>query len=334
METKYTLGIDISKKKLNAALTIDGKNYHEFEIENQTASIKKFFDELKSRISSLNNLIVCTEHTGIYGMPLMELTVKKGIRICVEPAKQIKLSLGMTRGKNDVVDARRIAAYAFKNRENLVFWVPQRECIQRLKAMLTTRDRLVKVKTQLEVPLAEAGEFISPAIRSEMKKHCRTSIDAVKKDIKKVERAIKELVKEDAILSHQHDLATSIPGIGTIVACSVIIASGEFKRISEPKKFACYAGVAPFEHSSGTSVRGKTRVSKMANMNIKKLLHLAATSAITCNEELKVFYHRKVAEGKKKMSVISAVRNKLISRIYACVTHQRKYQKIYQNALA
>ena len=104
--------------------------------------------------------------------------------------------------------------------------------------------------------------------------------------------------------------------------------------IPEAKKFACYVGVAPFEHTSGTSVRGKTKVSKMANMTLKKLLHMAAMSAIQCNEELKVFYQRKVAEGKNKMSVINAVRNKLISRVFACIKHRRRYQKDYQHALA
>jgi len=334
METNYIPGIDISKMKLDAALTIDGKNYDEFQIENNVAAIKKCLDELKARISSLTNLIICIEHTGIYGLPLLDVAVKKGLRICAEPAKQIKLSQGMVRGKNDAADARRIAAYAFKNRENLSFWAPQRECIQTLKALLTTRDRLVKVKIQLEVPIAEAGEFISPAIRKEMKKNTRAAVGGIKKDIKRTEQAIRALVKKDTRLSLQYNLATSVPGVGMMVACNIIIASGEFKRIAEPKKFACYAGVAPFEHSSGTSVRGKTRVSKMANMNIKKLLHLAAMTAIRYNEELREYYQRKVLLGKNKMLVINAVRNKLISRIYACITHQRKYQNNYQYALA
>ncbi len=105
------------------------------------------------------------------------------------------------------------------------------------------------------------------------------------------------------------------------------------KRYPEVKKFACYAGVAPFEHTSGSSIRGKTRVSKMANMTIEKAIDLAAMSAIQCSQELKAYYHRKVAEGKNKMSVINAVRNKLISRLFACVNSRRMYKKDYQHAL-
>ena len=146
--------------------------------------------------------------------------------------------------------------------------------------------------------------------------------------------AIDQLVKSDAQLNQQCVLATSVPGIGKITALNMIISTGEFTRIRESKKFACYAGVAPFEHSSGSSYRGKTRVSKMAKMTLKRLLHLAAMSAIQCCDELKAFYLRKVEAGKNKMSVINAVRNKLISRVFACITNQRRYQKIYQNALA
>ena len=118
-----------------------------------------------------------------------------------------------------------------------------------------------------------------------------------------------------------------------ITAANVIVATGEFQGIQEVKKFACYAGIAPFEHCSGSSIRGKTRVSKMANMTIKKLLHLAAMSAIQFCSEIKAFYHRKVAEGKNKMSVINAVRNKLISRVFSCVKNKRMYQKDYKHAL-
>jgi transposase len=128
--------------------------------------------------------------------------------------------------------------------------------------------------------------------------------------------------------------ASSVTGIGKITAANIIVATGEFERIKDVKKFACYSGIAPFEHSSGSSVRGKTRVSKMANMTIKRLLHLAAMTAIQHSEELKRFYYRKIEAGKNKMSALNAVRNKLISRVFACVNNKRIYQKNYQHALA
>jgi transposase len=335
METLYFLGIDISKKNFQAALTMDGINMVETQVENKAQAIKDYFRGLKEKFHfSQDQLIVCLEHTGIYCLPLLDYLVKNKIKVCVEPALQIKQSQGMTRGKSDQVDAKRIAQYAYKNRQELRFWAPQRTQIQKLKALLVLRERLVKAKVQMEVPINEAQEYIEESIRKTIVKNCQHTLKALTADIAKVEKEIQILVEGDAKLSDQLKWAQSVPGIGKITALNVIISTGEFQRIEEAKKFACYSGVAPFEHTSGSSIRGKTRVSKMANMTLKKLLHLAAMSAIQCCEELKAFYQRKVAEGKNRMSVINAVRNKLISRIFACIKNKRMYQKIYQHALA
>lgn len=334
METLYFLGVDISKKKFDAALTVDGKNFHESQIENNPACIQLFFRSLKKQISALNKVIVCLEHTGIYGFPLLDFLVKNGIKVSVEPALQIKQSQGMARGKNDRIDAKRIALYAYKNRESLNFWHPQRHCIQRLKALLVLRERMVKMKVQLQVPINESEEFVASSIFKQTVVNCQKTIRAVQSDIERIEKQIEVLVSSDQQLSQQCKLATSVPGVGKITALNIIISTQEFSKIQDAKKFACHAGVAPFDHTSGCSIRGRTRVSKMANMNVKKLLHLSAMAAIQCSEELKTYYKRKVDSGKNKMSVLNAVRNKLISRIFACIKNNRLYQKNYQHALA
>jgi transposase len=118
MKTLYFLGIDISKKTFNAALNVNGKDFHEVEVENEPTNIQSFFQSLKKQFS-LNQLVVCMENTGIYCMPLLDFLVKNQIKVCVEPALQIKQSQGMARGKTDRVDAKRIAVYAFKNQEDL-----------------------------------------------------------------------------------------------------------------------------------------------------------------------------------------------------------------------
>jgi transposase len=334
METIYFLGIDISKKKFNLALTLDAKNFYEEEAENNAKGIQALFIDLKKRFSfNFSQLIVCMEHTGIYCQPLLDFLVKKEIKVCVEPALRIKQSQGMQRGKNDQVDAKRIASYAFKNYSELTFWKPQRIILQRLKALLATRERLIKVKVQLQVPLNECADFVEKTVRDAILIHCTKPIRSIEQSILKIEEAITNLMGEDQAISNQVKLATSVPGVGKITALHVILATGEFNLIREPKKFACYSGVAPFEHSSGTSLRGRARVSRMANMNMKKLLHLAAMSAIQCCEELRTFYKRKVDQGKNKMSVLNAVRNKLISRIFACIKNNRLYQNKYQHAL-
>jgi len=123
-------------------------------------------------------------------------------------------------------------------------------------------------------------------------------------------------------------LMTSIQGVGQITACEIILTTNEFKHIKQPRQYACYAGVAPFEHSSGKK-QSRARVSHMANKKVKKLLHLAALAAIRCNKDLKTYYTRIVQEGKNKMLVSNAVRNKLIHRLFACIKNNRPYIDTY-----
>lgn len=335
METVYFLGIDIAKKKFDGALTVDGKAFHQVESGNTSKEIRALFKDLKKTFSiSYSQLVVCMEHTGIYCRPLLEFLTENHIKVCVESSIQIKRSQGMVRGKTDKIDAQRISSYAYRNRENLRFWTPQRLIIQKLKAMLVTRERLIRVKTELHVPIDECEEFIEESIHQMMNKACQNTINRIERDLDNIEKMIDDLVTEDAQLNHQYQITTSVTGIGKITALNMIVSTGEFTLIQESKKFACYSGVAPFEHSSGSSIRGKTRVSKMANMTIKKLLHLGAMAAARYDHELNAYYLRKVSEGKNKMSVINAVRNKLISRVFACIKNNRKYQKIYKHALA
>jgi transposase len=151
METVYFLGIDIAKKTFQAGLTLDGIHFVQTEVENNSRAIKLYFQGLKEKFRFSNHqLIVCLEHTGIYGLPLLHYLTKNKIKVCVEPALQIKQSQGMTRGKSDLVDARRIAQYAYKNRQALKFWTPQRTSIQKLKGLLVLRERLVKIRGQME----------------------------------------------------------------------------------------------------------------------------------------------------------------------------------------
>ena len=133
---------------------------------------------------------------------------------------------------------------------------------------------------------------------------------------------------------HQGGLISSVDGVGKCIAGQVIVDTNEFKNIKEGKAYACYSSVAPFEHSSGSSVRSRSRVSHRANKGSKTIFHLAAICAIRMAGDLKTYYERKVAKGKNKMSVMGSMRNKLILRVFACVRNNRYYQKNYVHALA
>jgi transposase len=329
------IGIDVSKRTLDCAIVVNGTVVLEDKIANEKSAVKKFLMDLKDRFKlNLNEVVVCMEHTGIYNHKALEVLHKHEVRICLEPALQIKLSQGMTRGKDDRVDARRIGIYVYKNREQLTFWKPQRETFQKLQALLTLRERLIRVQKQLRVPLNESVDFLSSEVVKPLKGSSDPILRLIEKKLRELDKQIMAIAMTDPDVKKQYNHAVSVPGVGPIIALNMIVRTDGFQKIKDPKKFACYAGVAPFKHQSGSSIRGKTRVSKLANMKIKTLLSLGATSAVTYSPELRQYYQRKVAEGKKPLSVINAVRNKLITRVFACVLQERKYEKKYQYALA
>jgi len=335
MEFEFFIGIDVSKNELDFAVQQGNCFLFHREIANEPLAINTFLKEL-GRLPGfkLSNAVFCMEHTGIYNNHGLMCLHKKKAHVCLEAATQIKSSLGKLRGKNDKIDSIRIAGYAYKERETLRLWNPKREVVQQLAHLAATRLRLITVKKQLKVPLKEHSLFSRNKTTRQSAAICSHSLKAIDEDIVRADKAIGQLIEADTELSRLFALVTSVSGIGKVTAVQVIVTTNEFKDINNPKKFACYSGIAPFTDDSGKVVK-KARVSHMANKKVKTLLHLSAIVAIQYNTDLKSFYKRKVEQEKKnKMSVINAIRNKLILRIFACVNQNRPYEKNYQRLIA
>jgi len=334
MNYNHFVGIDISKLRLDFSVISQGKLVLQMQSDNSQSGIKSFIKTLRFNLDfKWANTIFCMEHTGIYNNYLLEFLNKNTANVCLESGLQIKQSSGLKRGKNDKVDADRIAMYAYKNREELKLWKPKREVLNQLRHLTTIRTRLINVSKQLKTPIKESKGYLKTKIQKQAELICKQSIKAITKDLKNINNKIQILIDADPELHRLFKIITSVGGIGPVTATQVLIATNEFKDITTAKKFACYSGVAPFEHRSGSSIRGKTRVSHMGNKTLKTLLHMSALVASTCNQDLKEYYQRKVKEGKNKMSILNAIRNKLILRIFACVKKNRPYEKNYQNSL-
>lgn len=335
MQFTFFVGIDVSKDTLDFSVVTDCKEITHFRIENSPGAIKKAIRDMK-RLNgfSISNALFCLEQTGLYNNHTTLTLHENKANIWVEKAIQIKRSSGLQRGKSDKVDAQRIAFYAFRNQDKARLWSPPRLVVMKLKRLSGLRERLLITVSQLEKPIKESSNFDSKEVSSLIKQSCQNSIKALKADIKKTEKHILEVLKEDPSLKHLFELITSVKGIGAVIACDMIVTTNEFKNITDPKKFACYSGVVPFEHSSGSSVRGRTRVSHFANKNTKRLLHLAAMSVIRYQGELRTYWLRKLDQGKHKMVVLNAIRNKLIQRVFAVVKRDTKYEEVYANSLA
>lgn len=325
MDYTHFVGIDVSKNTFDFAVLAGREQVFHMQASNDAAGIRDFMKRLKSLPGFCQDTtLFCMEHTGIYNQHLLHFLFAKKAKVCLESSVHIKLSSGLQRGKNDKIDALRIAQYAHRNRDELKLWQPKREVVQQLKHFAALRSRLMHAKTQLKVAFEETATFDKRAA-AKMHRLCKTSLHALKQDIAKTDQAIAELIAGDTHLSRLFEVITSVQGIGKVTATAMIVATNEFKDINEPKKFACYAGVVPFEKSSGT-IRGKARVSHRANKSMKLLLHMAAMVAVNYNDDLKRYYERKLQENKNKMAVLNAVRNKLVHRVFACVRENRLYQ--------
>lgn len=330
-EFRNFVGIDVSKLTLDAVFIFDKEMnkavHHQFS--NDEKGIKKLIGVLKKqKYVDVDNTLVCMENTGIYGKRLSLILFEMQWFVWVETPVAIFRSMGLQRGKNDKVDAKRIALYAMKNQEQAKAWEAPRKEIAALRQLLNTREALIKAFKGLSVSIKEYKETGNKELSEMMKASTSNTIKGIKKDIQKIEESIDEIIKNDSSLSNLYKLTTSIPGIGKITSTELICYTNEFKNYTDAKKLACYCGVVPFEHSSGTSVRGRTRVSHMANKPLKTKLHLCAIVAMQHDPELKNYYQRKVKEGENKMSVINAIRNKLVHRVTAVIKRQTPFVKM------
>lgn len=325
----HYIGIDVSKETLDICVLEGTNKVFESRIANSKPGLKMFVQKLKQHQISPSSALFCLEHTGIYNYQLVDWSVKHNYQIWLENPNAIKRSMGLQRGKNDRIDAYRIAVYAFRFQDQCRLWEAPREEVKQLRELLALRKRIVSVHKQLSVPLEESKDRCPKKHRKMILNNCSDLLSEAKKSLRKVDKEIKDLITRDEKLSALTEIISSVDGIGMVVASYLVAITNEFLTLNKGAQLACYAGVVPFGYSSGSSIRGRNKVSNMANKTLKSLLHMAALSAIKNSEELSTYYKRKVAEGKPKMSVINAIRNKLVLRICACVRESRKYEKKY-----
>lgn len=316
------VGADLSKKTIDLVI-YPTKNH--LCIENTKDGFKQMFLWLKQSIKDLSETVVVMEHTGLYSYCFERFLFEKGIQFSKVNPVDIKFSIGVTRGKSDKVDAARIARYGSEKAERLNIETQISKALEDLRMLNTSRDKLVRTRASLKTSVEEFRNIgmsdREPALRAQLK-----IIKSLDKEIKNLDDQIQLNIQQESGLRKTYELLISITGVGPVVATNMIVKSGNFKRFQNSRKFACYCGIAPFEHTSGTSIRGKTRVNHMADKSMKTLLDLAAKAAIRYDPELRAFFEKRTALGKPKMSTINIVRFKIVGRMFAVVKRQTPYR--------
>jgi transposase len=324
----YYVGIDLSKEKFDVVLRISSKEQQHRVFDNNKSGIKRFISWLERQKGfSFQQALICMEHTGIYSRELVKAMVRIRANVWLESSLQIKKSLGFLRGKNDKIDSSRIAYYAEKYSDKARLVHSNNEILQKLQDFMTARDRLKKAKGQLQRPLKELKRIDNTTYK-ELFKINGPVINQLNKSLQKIKNEILTVINSNDAIKRQYLLVTSVKGVGMVLGVQLMIYTHGFSRMQTGRQLACYAGVAPFEHTSGSSIKGRTHTSNFANMGLKSTLHLAAISSVQHNPDLKKYYNRKVAEGKNKMCVINAVRAKLLYRVLAVVKRGTPYQNV------
>ena len=325
----HFIGIDVSKETLDIALirNNDKSNIYSSKVTNNKTGFKKMKQWLKLEKISLQEAVFCIEHTGMYSKPVAQFILSLQGNLWMEMSLKIIRSMGVQRGKNDKIDAIRIALYAQRCQDEMKLYEPPRPIVEKLRTLLQLRKRLINSRSSLQVPCNELTTIDEQAGK-QATRLIRSSVTALEKNIDVINEEIDELISSDEQLTHEFKIGTSVPGIAKITLAYIICFTNEFKNYSGGKQLACYCGVVPFEYTSGKSVKGKPHVHNMANKLLKKLLHMGAIAAVTYYDEFKHYYKRKVEEGKPKMLVLNNVRNKMVLRLAAVIKNNKPYQKI------
>lgn len=319
MEKQIYIGIDVS----NATLDICIRRGHEQQsvvIDNQVKAIRAFLRKYAGY-----NLIIAMENTGRYNWALYEVLADTKHRVYVIPPLHLKKSLGLTRGKNDKIDAVRIASFIEKSYMELKQWTCPSSGIQKVKILLAERNSRIKVKRQFLNQQYDYPKMKKLGLDKSLLKLNEQFIANIEKQIQQIEARIEQVIQADETLLTSASLMKTVPGVGKVLCWMILAKTEGFTAIDDPRKMACYSGVVPFDYQSGTSIRGRQKVSVFADKSMKCVLHMAAMRAVRLENDLKDYYLRKVAEGKNKMSVLNAVRNKIIHRIFATVKSQTPY---------
>ena len=313
------VGIDISKDVFD----IYDSNQGHLQFTNDVSGFKSFLKVLTS-----DNWCIM-EATGCYHQQLALYLFEKGIRVSVMNPLVIKrfIQMKLNRVKTDKSDARMICQYG--QEQSLKLWQPNPEYVEECKMLQTVTQLYFKQCTAIKNKLH--------ALHSKGHKRGKM-IGSLKRQQKQLQKEIKalELEMELLIKEHEQDLFTrlkTIPGIGNKTAMLLIITTNSFKDFDNCGQISSYLGLAPNERSSGSSVRGKTRISKRGNPIVRNHLFLCSFTASVHNPQCKALYDRIVTKGKSKKLALIAVCNKLIKQAYGISKSGLPYDKNYVSKL-
>lgn len=298
----FCLGIDVAKAKLDCALrTPDGKHRNKV-VDNHPKGFQALSEWLHKHQAGTAH--VCMEATGVYWEEVAAYLAAQGMRVSVVNPAQIKAfgASRMVRTKTDRVDAQLIAAFCFERRPEA--WQAPSPSEQALRALVLRLDALQNMRTQESNRLEVARHVLKSSIDSHI-----AWLDA---EIKTLTARIRDHINDDPDLRDKQALLDSIPGLGERTIAVLLAFYANPQRFTNARKAVAFAGLDPRQHESGSSVKGKPRMSKIGHAFVRKALYMPAMVALYKTAWGKSFRHRLAASGKPPMLIIGAMMRKLV----------------------
>lgn len=302
------LGIDIAKLKFDVCLLKEnGRTRHKV-----FANTSHGFEQLVVWLNShqVGDLHACLEATGTYGEPLALFLFEAGFVVSVVNPAGVRAfaNAGLSRTKTDKVDAELIARFCLAQQPQA--WQPPAPELRELQALVRRLDALVEMR------LMEENRFSSGILTAAVRQSLEQHIGYLVEEIKQTEALIRQHINNHPDLKQQSDLLDSIPGIGEATAALLLAEMTNIKDYRSARQAAAYAGLVPRERRSGSSVRGRTSLSKIGNARLRKALYFPAITALRSSDFFKAWAEPLRTRGKSKMSVIGAAMRKLIHLAY------------------
>ena len=303
----FVVGIDVAKDKLDVALRLPTEKWRSKVVPNNPKGFAALVEWLQKQ--GVGHAHVCMEATGVYWEAVAEYLSDAGFAVSVVNPAQIKAHAGASgiRTKTDVVDAKLIGDFCY--RQVPPAWQAPSPAVRELKALVARREALVGLRTEESNRLLVAHESVRESIQ-EVLKH-------LDEQIAKVEQKIRQDIDDDPTLRQQKELLESVPGLGQITIPTLLGRYGGVLRFAKAKQAAAYAGLDVAHHESGSSVRGRPRMSKTGPSKLRRALYMPAVVCMTKTSWGKAFAQRLLAAGKPKKVIIGALMRKLVEIAYA-----------------
>lgn len=345
MKRNLFIGIDFAKKKFDAVAyrpkedtTEQHCNPQHNQFTNDDEGIMELVDwieDLMHEDESHSSVLVCGEDTGSYSQRLPDVLTGMGYDCWLVNSLAIKHGVGqLVRGKEDELDAFLIAEYAFRFQDRARIYQPMSDALKELKIHHSKRRSLVKDQTAKKNQLKEMQYCLNNNKKSKALKSYVTMLERqlefLKEMIDECSKDMKKILKENKELKELYDNLTSIPGIGEVSAIMLIVITNAFTRFDNPRKLACYCGVAPHPNQSGSSVQKGSRRSRYADPYLASILLMCASAACTHNEKFKNYKARQMGKGKSYLAVMNNVKNKLLHIAFAIATKKEEYNPEYE----